>query len=138
MAKQIKDLLEKKGGDSLLKLHRGTEEKIYVVHMHEVRTKTGVETRITEGWSEFVRSSSLVIGDYIEVEIEDWQEWLFRVRIWRNDHAITIVDPHVIIENDGTRSDADSTKFVPMEVLGDGFHEFKATFTKHHIKCGRM
>ncbi|XP_021761351.1 uncharacterized protein LOC110726194 [Chenopodium quinoa] len=57
---------------------------------------------------------------------------LYQVRIWLDEKEITVVDPWVLIENDGSISDVDEREYVPNECLWKT-PSFECTFTKGYI-----
>ncbi|XP_021729987.1 uncharacterized protein LOC110696959 [Chenopodium quinoa] len=70
--------------------------------------------------------------DCIQLLLENDDLMLYRVRIWRADKEITIMDPRVLIENDGSISDVDSMEYVPTEILFK-IPTFEFTFSKGYF-----
>ncbi|XP_021721505.1 uncharacterized protein LOC110689077 [Chenopodium quinoa] len=134
MTKEVQELWVKRGvTDGVLRLHRGTENKQYPTRFRHVFTGPGkFKTYLGEGWGEFVSSNSIQMEDRIQLLLEDDDLMLYQVRIWRADKEITIVDPHVLIENDGSISDVDSMEYVPSEILFK-IPTFEFTFSKGYF-----
>ncbi|XP_021766163.1 uncharacterized protein LOC110730657 [Chenopodium quinoa] len=117
----------------VIRLHRGTKNKVYPIRLGHVFNSPGkFESFLGGGWSQFVTSNKLRILDHIELLLEDEEEMLYRVRIWRSRKEFTVVDPRVIIEIDGIITEADASEFVPTEVFFKP-PSFKFTFTKGYI-----